>query len=74
MAGIPYHSAESYIGKLLHSGYKVAICDQIGEPKPGQLVKRAISRILTPGTDTTARTRIKKIFFTIFFSLDIINF
>ncbi|MDR0679913.1 MAG: DNA mismatch repair protein MutS [Puniceicoccales bacterium] len=50
MAGIPYHSAESYISKLLHSGYKVAICDQIGEPKPGQLVKRAISRILTPGT------------------------
>ncbi|MDR1255803.1 MAG: DNA mismatch repair protein MutS [Puniceicoccales bacterium] len=50
MAGIPYHSAESYIIKILHSGYKVAICDQIGEPRPGQLVKRAISRILTPGT------------------------
>jgi DNA mismatch repair protein MutS len=50
MAGIPYHAAESYISKILHSGYKVAICDQVGEPKPGKLVKRAISRILTPGT------------------------
>ncbi|MDR3274375.1 MAG: DNA mismatch repair protein MutS [Puniceicoccales bacterium] len=50
MAGIPYHAAESYISKILHSGYKIAICDQISEPKPGQLVRRAISRILTPGT------------------------
>lgn len=50
MAGIPYHAAESYISKILHFGYKVAICDQIGEPTPGKLVKRAISRILTPGT------------------------
>lgn len=50
MAGIPYHAAESYINKILKSGYKIAICDQVSEPKPGQLVKRALSRILTPGT------------------------
>ncbi len=50
MAGIPYHASESYINKLLKAGYKIAICDQIGLPKPGKLVKRVISRILTPGT------------------------
>ncbi len=50
MAGIPYHAAESYINKLLKAGFKIAICDQIEIPKPGKLVKRAISRILTPGT------------------------
>jgi DNA mismatch repair protein MutS len=50
MAGVPYHSATTYINKLLHCGYKVAICDQIGPQKPGHLVKRSLSRILTPGT------------------------
>lgn len=50
MAGIPYHAAQSYIPKLLAAGLKVAICDQVETPKPGQLVKRALTRILTPGT------------------------
>lgn len=50
MAGIPYHAAESYINKLLKSNFKVAICDQIGVPKPGKLVRRVISKIITPGT------------------------
>ena len=50
MAGIPYHAAETYINKALTAGKKVAICDQVGTPQPGKLVKRALTRILTPGT------------------------
>ena len=50
MAGIPSHAAESYLSKLLAQGKKVAICDQLEAPKPGKLVKRGITRILTPGT------------------------
>ncbi len=50
MAGIPFHAAESYLSKLLARGIKVAICDQLEPPKPGKLVKRGITRILTPGT------------------------
>lgn len=50
MAGIPYHAADGYIQKCLKAGMKVAICEQMEAPKPGQLVKRSLSRILTPGT------------------------
>lgn len=50
MAGVPYHSADRYIQKLLESGKKVAICEQDENPKPGKIVKRSLSRILTPGT------------------------
>lgn len=50
MAGIPFHAAEAYLTKLLHLGHKVAICDQLEPPKTGKLVKRGITRILTPGT------------------------
>ncbi|OUW18678.1 MAG: DNA mismatch repair protein MutS [Opitutales bacterium TMED158] len=50
MAGIPYHAAEQYIGKALQAGKKVAICDQVETPQPGKLVKRSLTRILTPGT------------------------
>ena len=50
MAGIPSHAAEGYLTKLLALGHKVAICDQLEPPKPGKLVKRGITRILTPGT------------------------
>ena len=49
MCGLPYHASEGYITKLLQAGRKVAICDQVSEPKPGQMVERAISRILSPG-------------------------
>lgn len=54
MAGIPYHAAETYINKLLRVGKKVAICDQMEAPQPGKLVKRAVTRILTPGTTLEA--------------------
>lgn len=50
MAGIPYHAADNYIQKALKAGMKVAICEQMEPAKPGQLVKRSLSRILTPGT------------------------
>jgi len=50
MAGIPHHAAEAYVNKLLSIGKKVAICEQVETPKAGKLVKRALSRILTPGT------------------------
>ncbi len=50
MAGIPYHAAENYLQKALKAGKKVAICEQTETPKPGKLVKRELTRILTPGT------------------------
>ncbi len=50
MAGIPYHAADNYLQKVLKAGRKVAICEQTETPKPGQLVKRELTRILTPGT------------------------
>ena len=50
MCGIPYHAANAYVGRLLKAGRKVAICDQVEEPKPGKLVQRAVSQVLSPGT------------------------
>lgn len=50
MAGMPYHSIDKYIAKLIKSGYKVAIADQMSEPKPGQIVQRSITSIITPAT------------------------
>lgn len=55
MAGVPFHSAESYMAKLLRQGLSVAICEQIGEPKPGAgPVERQVVRVLTPGTVSDA--------------------
>lgn len=50
MCGVPYHAAENYINKLINKGYKVAICEQIGDPKAKGLTKRDIIKIITPGT------------------------
>ncbi|MFP4156187.1 MAG: DNA mismatch repair protein MutS [Opitutales bacterium] len=50
MAGIPYHAADTYLQKLLDQGIKIAICDQTETPKPGKLVRRELTRIITPGT------------------------
>ncbi len=50
MCGIPFHAANNYIARLLRAGRKVAICDQMEEARPGQLVKREVTQILTPGT------------------------
>ena len=50
MCGVPYHAAESYITKLVNKGYKVAIAEQIGDPKAKGLTKREVVKIITPGT------------------------
>jgi DNA mismatch repair protein MutS len=50
MCGIPYHAAHTYIARLLKAGRKVAICDQMEEARPGQIVKREVTQILSPGT------------------------
>jgi DNA mismatch repair protein MutS len=51
LAGVPVHAVETYAARLISRGYKVAICEQIGEPN-GRLAERAVTRILTPGTLT----------------------
>jgi len=50
MCGVPFHAARGYIEKLIAAGWRVAICDQVGEVQAGKLVRREISRILSPGT------------------------
>jgi DNA mismatch repair protein MutS len=51
MCGVPYHAAEGYIARLIQKGYRVAICDQVEDPKlTKKLVKREVTRIVTPGT------------------------
>ena len=51
MCGVPYHSAESYITRLISKGYKVAICEQLEDPKATKgIVKRDVVQIITPGT------------------------
>ncbi|MDE6659900.1 MAG: DNA mismatch repair protein MutS [Eubacterium sp.] len=51
MCGVPFHSAENYIAKLVARGYKVAICEQVEDPKQAKgIVKRDVIRIITPGT------------------------
>ena len=55
MCGVPYHSSESYIARLIQKGYRVAICEQMEEAGPGKkLVRREITRVVTPGTATEA--------------------
>jgi DNA mismatch repair protein MutS len=55
MAGIPYHAAEGYLGKLVKLGESVAICEQIGDPATSKgPVERAVARVVTPGTLTDA--------------------
>jgi DNA mismatch repair protein MutS len=51
MCGVPYHAAESYIAKLLRKGFRVALCEQMEDPKLAKkLVRREVTRVLTPGT------------------------
>jgi DNA mismatch repair protein MutS len=51
MCGVPYHAAEGYIAKLVRRGYRVAICDQMEDPRfAKKLVKREVTRVVTPGT------------------------
>ncbi len=51
MAGVPHHAMERYVARLIGKGYKVAVCDQVEDPKQAKgLVKRRVTRVLTPGT------------------------
>jgi DNA mismatch repair protein MutS len=51
MCGVPYHAAEGYIAKLIRKGFKVAICDQMEDPRlTKKLVRREVTRVITPGT------------------------
>ena len=50
MCGLPHHASHAYIGRLLKAGRKVAICDQLEDARPGKLVKREVTQILSPGT------------------------
>ena len=51
MCGVPYHAAENYIAKLIRKGFKVAICDQMEDPRVAKtIVKREVTRVVTPGT------------------------
>ena len=52
MCGVPYHAAETYISRLIEKGYKVAVCEQVEDPKTARgMVKREVVRIVTPGTN-----------------------
>ena len=52
MCGIPYHAAETYVNRLIDKGYKVAICEQVEDPKTAKgIVKREVTRVVTPGTN-----------------------
>ncbi|EDS72721.1 DNA mismatch repair protein MutS [Anaerofustis stercorihominis] len=56
MCGVPYHSADTYIAKLVEKGYKVAICEQVEDPKTAKgLVKREVQRVISPGTITEGK-------------------
>ncbi len=51
MCGVPYHAAEGYIAKLIRKGFKVAICEQMEDPRQAKkLVRREVTRVVTPGT------------------------
>ncbi|UCD73906.1 MAG: DNA mismatch repair protein MutS, partial [Phycisphaerales bacterium] len=51
MAGVPYHAVETYLRRLIEQGYRVAVCDQVQDPKEAKgVVDRAVTRVLTPGT------------------------
>ena len=55
MCGVPFHAADTYINRLVAKGYKVAVCEQIGDPKLTKgIVERKVIRIVTPGTNTDA--------------------
>src|ERR1700723_3667704 len=51
MCGVPYHAAEGYISKLIRRGFKVAVCEQVEDPRLAKkLVRREVTRVVTPGT------------------------
>lgn len=68
MCGIPFHSAESYIKKLLEAGYKVAICEQLEDPSKAKgIVKRDVVRVITPGTYVESESPEEKTLIAVFY-------
>ena len=62
MCGVPFHAADTYINRLVEKGYKVAICEQVEDPKQAKgLVKRDIIRIVTPGSVTESSMLVESI-------------
>ena len=56
MCGVPYHAVDGYLNRLVAKGYKVAICEQVEDPKLAKgLVKREVIRIVTPGTNMSTQ-------------------
>ncbi len=56
MCGVPYHAVEGYLNRLVQKGYKVAICEQVEDPKTARgIVKREVIRVVTPGTNTDSQ-------------------
>jgi len=55
LCGVPVHALDHYLNKLVKGGFKVAICDQLEEAKPGTIVRRGVKQVLTPGTLTDAK-------------------
>ena len=57
MCGIPHHAVDNYLSKLIDKGYKVAICEQVEDPKTAKgIVKREVVRVVTPGTNTSSQS------------------
>ena len=50
MCGVPFHAADGYVAKLVQAGKRVALCDQVGEPQPGKIVRRELTQVISPGT------------------------
>lgn len=55
LCGVPIHAIDHYLSKLVKGGFKVALCDQLEDPKPGTIVKRGVKQVLTPGTLTDSQ-------------------
>ncbi len=55
LCGVPLHAIDHYLAKLVKGGFKVALCDQLEDPKPGSIVKRGVKQVLTPGTLTDSQ-------------------
>lgn len=55
LCGVPIHAIDHYLAKLVKGGFKVALCDQLEDPKPGSIVKRGVKQVLTPGTLTDSQ-------------------
>lgn len=55
LCGVPVHALDHYLAKLVRGGFRVALCDQLGEPVPGKVVERGVTQVLTPGTLTDTK-------------------